>query len=119
MEKKKAYLIVVPVVMSLICIVFAVNAVRLGSQLNAERARATGLNTQIVNLGAQLAGYNDQAGIINDLQSSLDAARRDTDAARREVETLRAANSDLEVRLSAQQTPVAPAPVAPAPAAEQ
>ena len=112
MEKNKVYSIVVPVVMSLICIVLAVNAVTLGSQLNAERARAAGLNTQIVNLGAQLAGYNDQAGIINDLRSSLDAARR-------EAETLRAANSDLEVRRSAQQTPVAPAPVAPVPATEQ
>ena len=117
MEKNKAYLVVVPVVMSLICIVLAVNAVMLGSQLNAERARATGLNAQIVNLGAQLAGYNDQAGIINDLRSSLDAARKDADAARREAETLRAANSDLEVRLSAQQAPAAP--VAPGPATEQ
>ncbi|MDP8229594.1 MAG: hypothetical protein P9L93_00650 [Candidatus Gorgyraea atricola] len=109
MDKNKLYLIAAPAVVSLICIVLAVNATSLGSQLNTERAKAAGLNTQVISLGTQLASQAGQAGMINDLQGSLDAARRDADAARgeldaarREVEGLRAANSNLEVRLSAQ-----------------
>ncbi len=106
MDKNKLYLIVAPAVVSLICIVLAVNAASLGSQLNAETAKVAELNAQVANLGTQLANQDDQARIINDLQSSLDAARRDADAARREAEGLRTANSDLEARLSA-ATPAA------------
>ena len=122
MDKNKLYLIAAPAVVSLICIVLAVNAASLGSQLNSEREKAAGLNAQVISLGAQLTGQAGQAGIINDLQSSLDAARIDADAARRDVDAVRrdadavrrqaealmAANSDLEARLGAQAAALVP-----------
>ena len=122
MEKNKAYLIAAPIVVSLICVVLAVNLVTANSRLNAERAKVAELNTQIVNFVPQLSGlqarYDEQVRIVRDLQNSLDAARR-------EAQILRAANSDLEARLNAASAALQAssgttesAPETPAPAAE-
>ncbi len=110
MDKTKIHLIIAPGVVSLICIVLAVNAAIFKTQLNAERAKTTSLNRQIVHSGAryrQVADFEAQMsdiksrydGLIRDLQYSLDVARREAENAKNEADVLRAMNSDLEARL--------------------
>ena len=110
-DKTKIQLVIAPAVVSLFCIVLAVNAAISKSQLNAERAKTTSLNRQVVDLEVrykQAAGFEAQIsdvksnydGLIKNLQYSLDTARREADIARREADALRATNSDLERRLN-------------------
>lgn len=125
MDKTKISLIVAPVVVSIICIVLAVNVGVLASQLNAERSKAEAFNSQIIELERQLSDargrYDEQVRIARDLQYSLDAARREVENAKNEVGVLRSANADLEARLRAASKPAEgepPTTESPAPATE-
>jgi len=105
MDKNKIYSMAGPVLVTLFCIVLAVNLTSARSQLNSTRARVAELNSQIVNFTPQISGlkmrYDEQVRIVSDLQNSLNAARNETESARNEAERLRRANADLENRLNA------------------
>ncbi|MBU4343083.1 MAG: hypothetical protein KJ902_02640 [Candidatus Omnitrophica bacterium] len=105
MDKNKLYSMIIPILVSLICIVLAVNLASARSQLNSARARVAELNSQIVNFAPQISGlkmkYDEQVRIVSDSQNSLNAARNEAESAKNEAERLRSANTDLENRLNA------------------
>ncbi|MFH1854672.1 MAG: hypothetical protein ABH815_05110 [Candidatus Omnitrophota bacterium] len=121
MDKTKVSLIIAPVVVSIICIILAVNVTIAKSQMNIEKAKAVGLNNRVQELGLKLSDANMRARLAQDLQIALNAAKQEAAAAKQEVETVRqqitalnSENSDLKARLStameALRTPVVAAP---------
>jgi len=98
MDKNKIYSMAGPVLVTLFCIVLAVNLSSARSQLNSTRARVAELNSQIVSLVPQISGlkmrHNEEVKIVSDLQNSLNSARN-------EAERLIRANADLESRVNA------------------
>jgi predicted nucleic acid-binding Zn-ribbon protein len=101
MEKTKIYMVIAPVLVSVICIILAVNVAIAGSQLQVEKAKVSGLNVRIEEMGAQLADANKRARTAQDLQVSLQAARAEIDAAKQQIASLVTENSDLMSRLDA------------------
>ncbi len=98
MDKNKIYSMAGPVLVTLFCIVLAVNLSSARSQLNSTRARVAELNSQIVSFVPQISGlkmrYDEEVKIVSDLQNSLNSARN-------EAERLIRANADLESRVNA------------------
>lgn len=105
MDRVKITTIVAPILVSLICIVLAVNVGITNSKLNFEKAENARANERIIRLAAQLSnvktGSNAQAKLVSDLQFSLDVARKETETAKQEVESLKQAKISLESRLNA------------------
>ena len=85
MEKTKFYMVIAPVLVSVICVILALNVAIAKSQLQAEKAKATGLNARIQELGIQLADANK--------------ARAEIDATKQQIASLVTENSDLKTRL--------------------
>ena len=105
MDKTKVSLVIGPIIVSVVCIVLAVNTAVLNSQLNEEKAKWGTLNAEVVKLGSSLSDvnvrYNEQVRIVKDLQYSLEAARRERDEVKTEVNNLRVTNADLKSKLNA------------------
>jgi len=104
-DKEKINLIIAPVLVSLICVVLAVNVGMAKSQLNAERAKLLTFDKKLDDLNEQLVAakgkYNEKENIISDLQNSLQAARQETINAQTEIANLKTAVSELEGTLQA------------------
>jgi len=104
MDKTKVSLVIGPIIVSVVCIVLAVNAAVLNSQLNEEKTKLVTLNAEIVKLGPSLSDanvrYNEQVRLVKDLQYSLEATRREKDELKIEVNDLRATNADLKSKLN-------------------
>lgn len=104
-DKTKVSFVIAPIIVSVICIVLAVNAAVLSSQLNKGKAKRGILNAQIIDLEASLSDvnvrYNEQARLVKDLQYSLEATRRERDEAKIEVNNLKVTNTDLKSKLNA------------------
>jgi predicted DNA-binding protein (UPF0251 family) len=98
MEKTKVYMVIAPVLVSVICIILAVNVAIAGSQLQVEKAKVSGLNVRLQDLGVQLADANKRAKTAYDLQVSLQAVRSELDAARQKIASLISENQDLKSR---------------------
>ncbi len=74
-------LIVALVLVSVMCIVFALTAVGLSSQLKAERIKTKILDKEIIALQKDFdIMMNEQANIIDDLKSSLDNLKKKSGA---------------------------------------
>ena len=105
MDKTKVSLVIAPIIVSVVCIVLAVNAVVLNAQLNKEKAKVDTLNAQIIELGSSFSDvnvrYNEQVRLVKDLQYSLEAAKRGAEEAKTEVNNLKVINADLGSRLNA------------------
>ncbi len=103
MDKTRVSLVTAAVVLSIVCIVLAANAVILSSKLSTEKARSKALSAQVTDLRTSLSditvGYNKQVKIVKELRYSLDAARKETGDVRKEIDTLKADNRNLKGRL--------------------
>ncbi|MBU1061778.1 MAG: hypothetical protein KJ957_07030 [Candidatus Omnitrophica bacterium] len=88
MDKNRFYSVVIPIAMSLICIVLAVNSIvsttqlqGSATQLNIEKARAVSLDRRVAELAAQLSEsnirYSEEVKRVRELQSSLDTVRKE------------------------------------------
>jgi len=116
MDKNKFYSVVVPVVMSLICVVLSLKAIVNSSQLQAgnmqldiQKAKVISLDKQVAQLEAKLSEvmgmYDGEVRRINKLQVSLDAARE-------QIATLKADKSELKAKLNAALSEVDPSSTA-------
>jgi len=71
-------LVIALVLVSIICIIFAVTALGLTSSLKAERAKVASLDKEILALQRDFdIMMNEQANIIGDLRSSLESAKEE------------------------------------------
>jgi predicted nucleic acid-binding Zn-ribbon protein len=106
MDKTKTNLVII-IALIVLCIVIAIYAADLNSQLGAEKIRIMQLNDQIAGLNAKAGGLeaqltglkaqsNDQTNLVSGLQKSLSAASL-------ELESLKAAYAELESKLKAQE----------------
>lgn len=119
MDKAKISMVIAPVLVSIICVILAVNVAIARSQLEAEKAKVTGLDSRIQDIGIQLADANKRARVAQDLQVSLQAARGEIDTARQQIASLNSENSDLKARLDAAMNALkAPSAASVAPVAE-
>lgn len=113
MDKTKVSLVAAPILVSIICIILAVNVAVASSRLDAEKAKAAGLNARIQELGSLLADANRRAQMSQDLQNSLNAAKVEIDGAKQQIAALSSENTDLKTRLEtamdALKTPTVPA----------